>query len=151
MSVRIRLRITHQEKPSLRPAIRKSPTMKPDSSRVAGLPSRRNIKNPTPKPVKQPRAQKRSNSLPVSLHAEAIPASRMKLRTETTAVAIRHSHIMTGRIDGRVGEPGVIFHDRGNLHLPRQREKAPSKEAIGKIAGQCREQIGLDNRGRKFS
>ena len=84
MIVKMRLRITHQEKPSLRPAIRKSPTMKPDSSCVAGVPSRRNIKNPTPKPVKQPRAQKRSNSLPVSLHPEVISASRMKFRTETT-------------------------------------------------------------------
>jgi hypothetical protein len=34
--------------------------------------------------VKQPRAQKRSNSLPVSLHPEVISASRMKFRTETT-------------------------------------------------------------------
>jgi hypothetical protein len=85
MSVKMRLRITHQEKPSFRPAIRKSPTMKPDSSCVAGVPSRRNIKNPTPKPVKQPRAQKRSNSLPVPLNLEVISASRMKLRTETTA------------------------------------------------------------------
>ena len=84
MSVKIRLRITHQEKPSLRPAIRKSPAMKPDSSCVAGVPSRRNIKNPTPKPVKQPRAQKRSNSFPAFVHQEISLDSRMKTRSVLT-------------------------------------------------------------------
>src|SRR5258708_38571791 len=69
----------------------------------------------------------------------------------TKSVATRPTHIVAGRIDGRVGEPRVVFHDRVKLHLPGQREKAPSKEAIGEIAGQRRELIGLDYWRREIS
>ncbi len=69
----------------------------------------------------------------------------------TKSVAIRHSHIIAGRIDGRIGEPRMVFDDGGQSHMPRQREKAPGKETIWKIAGQLGELIGLNHRRRKIS
>jgi len=54
----------------------------------------------------------------------------------TKSVAIRHSHIMAGRIDGRIGEPGVVFTIgaicifQGSGKKPQARKRSGDRRAV---------------------
>ena len=50
------------------------------------------------------------------------------------SVAIRHSDIIAGCVDGCVGEPSVVFHDRVDLH-PRQQKKPHARKRSGGSPG----------------